>query len=267
MTLEHKFHGTAIITGASAGLGTEFARQLAARGSNLLLVARRLDRLEALAAELCAQYPVRVEVLSADLAEEAGLQAVEQAIARLDDLTLLVNNAGFGIRGGFMDAPLEKHLSMIQVHVVASVRLARAAVERMLPHGHGAVINVASMAAFLPVRNSTYSATKAYLVKFSEALENEVGPRGIHSQALCPGFTYTEFHDTPELEGFKRATIPGWLWLKAGAVVHDSLQALERGQVVCVPGWQYRIGYYLVREPVSAGLIQAFSKALLKKRR
>ena len=223
MTAATNTPGTAVITGASAGLGVEYARQLASRGYDLLITARRIERLQALATELTARYPIKVQVLQADLADEQGIQQTEQAISELNNLTMLVNNAGFGIDGGFADAPLEKHLSMIQVHITASVRLARAAIDRMLPNQRGAIINVASMAAFLPIRNSTYSATKAYLVNFSEALEYEVGPRGVHAQALCPGFTYTEFHETPELKRFRRSAIPGWLWLKADHVVSDSL--------------------------------------------
>ncbi len=265
MTAASKTPGTALITGASAGLGVEFARQLAERGYDLLITARRVERLQALAAELTARFPIRVDVLQADLADEQGIQRTEEAIRKLNDLTVLVNNAGFGIDGSFVDAPLEKHLSMIQVHINASVRLARAALEVMLPNKRGAIINVASMAAFLPIRNSTYSATKAYLVNFSEALESEVGFRGVHTQALCPGFTYTEFHDTPELKRFQRSAIPGWLWLKADHVVRDSLNQVSRGGGVCIPGWQYKLAYFLAREPITAALTQLFAKFIVKR--
>lgn len=266
MTTKPQESRTALITGASAGLGVEYARQLAQRGYNLLITARRADRLQFLSDELTVRYPIRVEILSADLAEEAGVRAVEQAISRQKDLALLVNNAGFGISGGFTNAPLEKHLMMIQVHINASVRLAKAALDVMIPNRSGAIINVASMAAFLPIRNSTYSATKAYLVSFSEALDSEVGSLGIHAQALCPGFTYTEFHDTPDLQAhFSRRAIPGWLWLKADMVIRDSLNSLGRG-VICIPGWQYKLVYLLVRSPLTSALALAIARFILKRK-
>ncbi len=255
--------GTALITGASAGLGAEFAVQLAQQGYDLLLAARRLDRLQTLADSIQHRKPVRIEVLSADLATDEGIQSVEQKIRACTNLSLLVNNAGFGLRGRFSTQPVEKHLAMIQVHVIASVRLTHAALPGMLSRQKGGIINVASMAAFLPLRNSTYSSTKAYLVNFSEALESELGRKGIHAQALCPGFTYTEFHDTQELKGFPRSRLPRWLWLDADMVVRSSLNALGSGQVICIPGWQYKLVYLLTRGLITSTLIKLISKMVL----
>lgn len=230
---------TALITGASSGLGAEFARQLAAQGYHLVLTARRLERLQALAAELSQRYAIQAEALAADLNDPAGVQAVEEKIAALPNLEILVNNAGFGIGGSFRSGDLDKHLSMIQVHVIASVRLAHAALPALLRRNRGGIINVSSVVAFMPARDVTYSATKVYLVNFSQALQTELLDTHVHVQALCPGFTYTEFHDTPEMEGFQRSSIPAFLWLKSEKVVADSLKDLRRGKSVCIPGWQY----------------------------
>ena len=190
---------TALITGASAGLGAEFARQLAAQGYHLILTARRLERLQALASQLQAQYGRQIEVLPADLSDPASVETLAARIRAAPDLELLVNNAGFSVNDRFSEGSLTKHLGMIQVHVLASAVLARAALPAMQSRGRGGIINVASVAAFLPIGNPTYTATKGYLVNFSRALQNELLDSGIQIQALCPGFTYTEFHATPEL--------------------------------------------------------------------
>ena len=248
---------TALITGASAGLGAEFARQLAAQGYHLILTARRKERLEALAAQLSQQYGVRAEVLAADLADPDGVQAVVDTIRAVPDLELLVNNAGFGLRDYFSAGGLQKHLDMIQVHVLAVMHLTHAALPGMRQRGRGGVINVSSMAAFIPARNTTYSATKAYLVNFSQALQNELKGSGVRIQALCPGFTHTEFHETAELKDkFRRSKIPAILWLRAEKVVSDSLADLRRGKVVCVPGWVYNLLLLIMRSGF-AGLVQA----------
>jgi short-subunit dehydrogenase len=226
----------ALITGASSGLGAEFARQLAGQGYALILVARRQERLEALAAELQERYGVPVEVLTADLAQPQHLRRLEKYVEGLGSLDLLVNNAGFGTHGRFFKVPAEKHLAMVDVHLKASMCLSRAALPGMIARGRGAIINVASLAAFFPwPRNVTYNATKAALVAFSETLALELRGTGVKVQALCPGFTHTEFHDTPEYQGFDRSQIPALMWGKAPQVVTRSLKALEKGQVVCVP--------------------------------
>lgn len=248
--------GTALITGASAGLGEEYARQLAAKSYNLLLVARRLDRLHQIAQELTHQYGIQVQTLAADLATDEGVESVEAAIRTSSNLAMLINNAGFGLSGGFRGASLEKHMAMIHVHINAAVRLVYAAVPGMVERQRGDIINVSSISAYFPMRSTTYSASKAYLVNFSQALAFELAHTGLRVQALCPGFTYTEFHDTAEYEGFKRSRIPSFLWLKASYVVQYSLKCLERGPVVCVPGWIYKLAYFFAREPLSASLLR-----------
>jgi len=231
----------ALITGASSGLGAEFARQLAARGYHLVLTARREELLTALALELQQKYGVSCDIIVADLAESNGIQQVEAHLATLNSVDILVNNAGFGTNGLFSEVSAARHEDMVHVHILASLRLCHAALPKMLGQGRGSIINVASVAAFLPmIGNVNYSASKAYLVTFSEALHREVREQGVVVQALCPGFTYTGFHDTPEYSSFDRNEVPRSWWMTAEEVVAASLRALPQGQSVCIPGWRYR---------------------------
>lgn len=233
--------GRAVITGASAGIGSEFARQLATAGFDLTLVARREERLRALAGELSAAHGVAVDVWPADLANEADVAALGRHLAGTADLMLLINNAGFGTQGQFVDLPLERTLDMIRVHVLAAVALSRAALPGMIARGQGAIINVSSVAAFFASSGgATYGATKLYLNNFSEALTAELRGTGVVIQALCPGFTLTEFHDVGDYVGFDRGRIPGAAWMTADAVVSESLAALGSGRVIVVPGTRYR---------------------------
>jgi short-subunit dehydrogenase len=233
---------TALITGASSGIGAAFARQLAAREFNLVLVARREERLRAMAAELERKFPIHAEVLAADLSETAGIERVEKRIGEIEDLYLLINNAGFGAPGDFAETDIHDHLDMIHVHVVASVRLMHAALPCMIARGRGGVINVSSVAGLAPIpSHATYSATKGYLILFSEAVQVELKGTGVQIQALCPGFTRTEFHDKLDEEKFDRSGIPGFLWMNADDVAARSLDALSRGQVVYVPSRNYRL--------------------------
>jgi short-subunit dehydrogenase len=223
----------ALITGASSGIGQTFARQLAVRGYDLILVARRADRLEQLAREL----PTTVQPLAADLLTDEGLLAVENAIRECANLELLVNNAGFGTVGRFWQASLSGQENMHRLHVLATVHLTHAALNRMTK---GGIINVSSVAAFSSsAGNASYCATKAWMNSFTEGLAADLrsAQSPIRVQALCPGFTLTEFH---EAMGVDRAAIPSFLWLKADDVVAASLRGLDRNQIVVVPGWQYK---------------------------
>ena len=258
-------NNVALITGASSGLGVVFARQLAAQGYDLVLVARREERLAALAAELQQRHPISGETIAADLSKPAGVERVESYIAGIESLDVLVNNAGFGTTGRFAEIDLAKSVDMIQVHVTASMRLCRAALPGMVARRRGALINVASVAAFTPMPgNANYAATKAYLLTFSKALHAELMGTGVKIQALCPGFTYTGFHDTSEFEGFKRSQIPAILWLTAEDVVAASLKALKRNQAVCIPGLKYRLLAAAANSPLMAFMLPVW--AIMRKR-
>ena len=230
----------AVITGASSGLGVVFARKLAAE-HDLLLVARRKDRLDALAAELADEYGCEVEVLPADLADERELAVVADRIAVEPRLALLVNNAGFGARGLFWESDLEVQEQMHRLHVMATLRLSHAALKNLVAKNAGGVINVASVAAFLQRAGSvSYGATKRWMTAFTEGLHLELKGIGsaVRVQALCPGFTYTEFHATLGVD--RESVAPSSLWLQPEFVVDESLKALRKGKLVVVPGWRYK---------------------------
>jgi len=224
----------ALVTGASSGIGETFARRLAARGDDLVLVARREDRLRALADDL-ASSGVDVEVLVADLTTEEGLTAVEHRLtSATEPVDLLVNNAGFGTSGPFAEMALERELEMVELNVVALVRLTRAALDAMVERGAGAIVNVSSLASFqaLP-RTAVYAATKAFVTSFTEALAEEGRGSGVRLQALCPGMTRTEFH---AVGSWDVDWLPGIAWQSSEKVVDASLAALESGRVVVIPG-------------------------------
>jgi len=229
----------AVITGASSGIGLVFARRLAAE-YDLLLVARRGDRLEAIASELATASGVRVEILAADLTDEHGLSAVAERIAAVERLGLLVNNAGFGAGGPFWETELGVHEEMHRLHVMATVRLCHVALKKMVAQDAGGVINVASVAAFISRGGSaSYGSTKCWMAAFSESLWQDVQNAGakVTVQALCPGYTYSEFHDTM---GVNRKTLAGpKFWLSAEEVVDASLRGLKTGKLYVVPGWRY----------------------------
>jgi len=230
----------ALVTGASSGIGRAFAVALAASGTDLVLVARRADRLDELAAELRTEHGIEVEVLVADLTEDGDLAEVE---ARLGDeaepVDLLVNNAGFATSGRFADLPVDGEVAEIRLNVVAPVRLTRAALPGMVERGHGGVVNVSSIAALQPLPHwATYAATKAYLTSFSEAVHEEVRGNGVAVLALMPGFTHTEFHGHV---GVPPVGIPGPLWMEADQVVRSALAAIGHGRASRVPGVLNRV--------------------------
>ena len=226
----------ALITGASAGIGAVFARRLARDGYDLILVARRRDRLEELARELGG-----AEVLSADLAREDELKRVEERISAEPRLDLLVNNAGFGTKGYFFEIPVESQDQMHRLHVMATMRLTHAALAGMVTRRRGAVINVASVAAYgQSAANVSYCSTKAWMTSFTEGLFVELKTVGspVKVQALCPGFTLSEFHDVMKMD---RGMVPRWMWMRAEDVVDASLRGLERGKLFVTPGAFYKL--------------------------
>jgi short-subunit dehydrogenase len=229
-----------VITGASSGLGSLFAQKLAA-DHDLLLVARRKDRLDALAAQLSAQHGCVASVLTADLGDEKDLAVVADRIAAEENLALLVNNAGFGLRGLFWEMDLEGQEQMHRVHIMATVRLSHAALRKMVPKNSGGIINVASVAAFVRRSGSvSYGSTKTWINAFTEGLYLELKSiqSAVKVQALCPGFTYTEFHDAAKVDRTKQAS--PWLWLQADFVVNESLKASPKGKLFVIPAWRYK---------------------------
>ncbi|MGH3241971.1 MAG: SDR family NAD(P)-dependent oxidoreductase [Spirillospora sp.] len=227
---------TAFITGATAGIGAAFARRLASDGFDLVLLARDAERLERTAADLHDEYAVRAEALPADLSAEDGLAAAEERVR--DGVDLLINNAGFGHRGMFLDVPVVDELTMLKVHCEAVLRLTHAALPGMLDLGRGGVVNVASAAAF--ATRGTYGASKAWVVNFSQAVAADIRRRTdgqVRVMALCPGYVRTEFHDRAQMD---MSGLPEFMWLDKDDVVAAGLRDLRRGVQVSIPGPQYK---------------------------
>lgn len=225
---------TSLITGATAGIGHEYAVQLAARGDDLVLVARDTARLEQVAEELRRAHQVEVEVLVADLTDRADLARVEARLAdRRRPVDLLVNNAGFGLKKRFLDNTADEETAMLEVLVTAVLRLSHAALGAMAERGHGGIVNVSSVAAFLP--RGSYSAAKAWVNSFSEWAHLEYASRGVKVMALCPGFTKTEFHERMQV-----TRGDGFMWLDVEFLVSTSLKDFEKGRVYSIPGAQYK---------------------------
>ncbi|CAB4734652.1 MAG: SDR family NAD(P)-dependent oxidoreductase [Actinobacteria bacterium] len=244
---------TALVTGPTAGIGHSFATQLAARGHDLVLVARDRARLELVAAELRTAYAVEVEVLQADLADRDQMRLVE---ARLADasrpIDLLVNNAGFGLKERFLDNSADAETAMMDVLVTAVLRLTHAALGPMAERGSGGIINVSSVASLLP--RGSYSAAKAYVNKLGEWAAHEYAPRGVRVMTLLPGFVKTEFHERMDVD---RGSAPDFLWLDADDLVRTALADYDKGKVFSIPSAQYKAISTLARV-VPTGVLQRF---------
>lgn len=223
----------AVITGASSGIGAAFAEQLAARGMDLVVIARRGERLEALAQRLEKEAGITVHPLVADLTDREGLQRVERKIADLERIDMLVNSAGFGICENFSDADPARIEKELYLDLIVPARLSRAVLPKMIAKESGAIINVSSMAGFMPIpKFATYSAAKAGLIRLTQVLQGEVSGRGVRVQVLCPGPVLTEFFS---ISGYRVENVPKPMMQSAQACVASSLRALERGKTVHIP--------------------------------
>jgi len=232
----------AAVTGASSGIGAAFARALAARGFDLILIARRKDRLDELASELAASHQASSEILTADLTLDADLARVEDRLRAASTLELLVNNAGFGVGGTFANSEIAGQDAMHRLHILATLRLTHAALQGMVERRAGAIVNVASVAGFIVSPGAlSYGSTKNWINTFTEGLWLELHAAGspVRVQALCPGFTYSEFHDVAAMDRTKLA--PKAWWCSAEDVVAESLAGLEHDRVFVIPGFRYRM--------------------------
>ncbi len=258
----------ALVTGASSGIGEAFARRLGREGYDVVLVARRRQRLEALAAELRQQHGVEAEVLPADLTNPADVEWVERRICELEDLELLVNSAGFAVFGDFAELPVERWLELVHCHVIASLRFSHSALPHLLRRQRGGIITVSSIGGLIPkAKDATYCATKAYLNMFTQCLQRELRGTGVHVQALCPSFVLSEFHDDPQYAKYKiKERIPKFLWMTADEVVSLSLAALPRDKAVFVPGFKNQVIVALSRSGLTELLLRLMARLLKYKK-
>ena len=228
---------TALVTGATSGIGESFTRLLATKGYDLVLVARDKKRLQERAKSLESKFKIKVEVLQADLSVATQLAKVEKRLANPDSpIDVLINNAGFGIKDSFLKSEIADEILLFDVLAKAPMQLAHAVLPQMLSRNSGTIINVSSIASF--IAGGTYSAAKAYLTVHTESLHSELSKTNIKISALCPGFTHTEFHQRGKM---KMSGLPNFMWLESDRVVADSWKAAMAGKAICIPGWQYRI--------------------------
>ena len=228
---------TALITGATAGIGASYANLLAKEGFDLILVARDLPRLNKVAKELNKRFGVKTQCIKADLTKPSQLAKVEKRVADLKKpIDVLVNNAGFGIKDSFTVSNLDKEQELLDVLVTAPMRLTHAVLPVMIKRNTGIIVNVSSVASF--IAGGTYSAAKSYLTVFSESLHTELRGTNVKLSALCPGFTRTEFHARGRM---KMTALPKFMWLNSDELVSKSWNYAKANRVICIPGWQYKI--------------------------
>jgi uncharacterized protein len=245
---------TALVTGATSGIGHAFCRELAERGNNLVIVGRHRARLENVSDELRARHSINVEILAADLSKRTQLRRVADRVAdRERPIDLLVNNAGFGMNKSLLRGDLADEEAMLDVLCRAVLVLSREGALSMKERGRGHIINVSSVAGFLPM--GTYSAAKAWVTVFTEALAQELSGSGVSATALCPGFTHTEFHERADID---MTRLPKAMWLDADSLVRDCLDDVRAGKIISVPGVQYKV-IAGIAQVVPHGLLRAVS--------
>ena len=228
---------TALVTGATAGIGAAYATKLAKEGYDLILVARDKKRLTDTAKSLSKEFGIKAEILVADLTKSTQLAKVEKRLAsKVKPIEVLINNAGFGINKSFLDSARDAEQELLDVLVTAPMRLTHSVLPIMKERNSGIVVNVSSVASW--IAGGTYSAAKSYLTVFTESLHTELRETKVNISALCPGFTRTEFHQRGRM---KMSGLPNFMWLSAEKVVEQSWQAAKSGKAICVPGWQYLI--------------------------
>lgn len=253
---------TALVTGATSGIGLAFARDLAERGNDLVIVARRRAKLENVSDELRARHSINVEILAADLSKRAQLRRVADRVAdRERPIDLLVNNAGFGTSRSFLKGELADEEAMFDVLCRAVLVLSHAGALSMKERGRGAIVNVSSVAGFIPM--GTYGAAKGWTLAFTETLAHELAGSGVSATALCPGFTRTEMHEHPDGEPSK---LPKVMWLEPDRLVRDCLDDVKAGKVISIPGVQYKL-IAGVAEVAPRGFVRALSKGAASIRR
>jgi short-subunit dehydrogenase len=252
---------TALVTGATAGIGNAFARALAARGTNLVLVARDSARLEGVAEQLRGSHGVEVEVLGADLADREQLERV--AVRLRDDarpVDMLVNNAGFGIKQPFVGGDLAVEERALDVMARAVLVLSHAALPGMVARGHGALVTVSSVAGFMP--SGTYSAVKSWATTFTMSLAGQLAGTGVTATALCPGYVRTEFHDRANI---RKGRLPEFVWLDADQLVAACLADVERGRSLSIPSAQYKLAATAMRH-LPLPLVSWFTRGRMRRR-
>jgi len=242
----------AFITGATSGIGAGFTRKLAENGYDLIITGRNMEKMGIVADEVKKRYKTHVEIISADLSEDFDIGKIEESIKDFKP-DILVNNAGFGHGSVFMETAKKKVIDMLKVHVQAPTIFTHAALQYMKKNGNGKIINVSSLASFLRARGTTeYVATKSYLVEFSITLDKYLKKNypGIHVQVLCPGFTHTDFHSTPDLSDFDKKRFPKFMWMDSGQVVKCSLDNLNNRRNPVIPGKFNKFAYFLLNCPL-----------------
>lgn len=266
MCMDLSNHPKSLITGAASGVGRAFAKHLASQGYDLVLIDKDKEKLEDLSKELSNEYLQEVEIRVVNLSNQSELNNLKDYVSKIDNLEILINNAGFGLSGHFTRNELDKQQEMINVHITACFTLCRVAIPKMVERKKGFIINVSSMSALIPLLgNVVYNATKVFTITFSEALQAELRNTGVKIQVLCPGYVDTGFYNSEELKGFKRATIPKRMWMTADKVAELSLKALKKDKTIFVPGLKNRILLRTLTKGLSGLFVKFFSKMIKKK--
>jgi len=256
----------AVITGASSGLGKEFAYALGKCGINTLLIARRGDIIMKISKDLTEKFKTKNEIYVVNLADLNQVEKLADFLSKREDIKILINNAGFGLRGLFHEIEPYKELNMMMVHMICPARLIRAILPNMIKNNCGVIINVSSLAAFINYFGaSLYSSTKRFLVELSKSLKFEINNPNIKIQALCPGFVHTEFHSVGDYSNFSEKSIPKFLWMNPDKVVEISLKSLEKNKIIVIPGTKNKFFKLIFEIPIINYIIKKIISKKAKK--